>query len=87
MHHIFETWLCHKHAVASHRNMRGDEARKLCADAGSELQLVQVPTAHGKADLTAYRAAGKQARRKDSFHVHAHKSFTCLKPGFPDMRL
>lgn len=38
------------------RNMRGDEARKLCP----ELQIVQVPTAHGKADLTAYRAAGKE---------------------------
>lgn len=36
------------------RNMRGDEARKLCP----ELQLVQVPTAHGKADLTLYRDAG-----------------------------
>ena len=38
------------------RNMRGDEARKLCP----ELMQVQVPTAHGKADLTHYRAAGKQ---------------------------
>lgn len=38
--------------------MRGDEARKLCA----ELQIVQVPTAHGKADLTAYRAAGKEVQ-------------------------
>lgn len=41
-----------------HRNMRGDEARKLCP----ELQIVQVPTANGKADLTAYRAAGKEVR-------------------------
>lgn len=38
------------------RNLRGDEARKLCPN----LQIVQVPTAHGKADLTAYRAAGKE---------------------------
>jgi hypothetical protein len=38
--------------------MRGDEARKLCP----ELQIVQVPTANGKADLTAYRAAGKEVR-------------------------
>jgi len=36
--------------------MRGDEARKACP----ELNLVQVPVAHGKADLTLYRAAGKQ---------------------------
>jgi DNA polymerase eta len=40
--------------------MRGDEARKLCPD----LQIVQVPTANGKADLTAYRAAGKEVRTK-----------------------
>ena len=38
------------------RNMRGDEARKQCAG----LQLVQVPTANGKADLTLYRNHGKQ---------------------------
>ena len=37
--------------------MRGDQARKVCP----EVQLVQVPTAHGKADLTLYRDAGKQA--------------------------
>ena len=43
-----------------HRNMRGDEARKLCP----ELQIVQVPTANGKADLTAYRAAGKEVRMR-----------------------
>ena len=38
------------------RNQRGAEARNLCP----ELQLVQVPTAHGKADLTLYRTAGKR---------------------------
>ncbi|DBA85636.1 TPA: hypothetical protein ACH3X1_005212 [Trebouxia sp. C0004] len=38
------------------RGMRGDQARKVCP----EVQLVQVPTAHGKADLTLYRDAGKQ---------------------------
>ncbi|KFM23101.1 DNA polymerase eta [Auxenochlorella protothecoides] len=38
------------------RNMRGDEACALCPD----LILVQVPTAHGKADLTLYRAAGRR---------------------------
>ena len=40
--------------------MRGDEARKLCAKDGVELQLVQVPTSHGKADLTLYRQNSKQ---------------------------
>lgn len=35
------------------RNMRGDQARSLCPD----LQLVQVPTHLGKADLTIYREA------------------------------
>lgn len=40
--------------------MRGDQARKACP----ELQLVQVPTAHGKADLTLYRDAGKQVSKK-----------------------
>ena len=43
-----------------HRGMRGDEARKLCAKDGVELQLVQVPTSHGKADLTLYRQNSKQ---------------------------
>lgn len=38
------------------RNHSGLEARKLCPD----IQLVQVPTAHGKADLTIYRQAGKR---------------------------
>ncbi|GAB4815654.1 hypothetical protein N2152v2_002700 [Parachlorella kessleri] len=43
-------------AAGVKRNMRGDAARALCPD----LQLVQVPTAHGKADLTLYRDAGKR---------------------------
>ena len=38
------------------RAMRGKEARKKCP----ELQLVQVPLTHGKAELGPYRAAGKQ---------------------------
>lgn len=42
--------------VRMHRGMRGDDARKVCPD----LNLVQVPVAHGKADLTLYRASGKQ---------------------------
>lgn len=36
------------------RNMRGGEARQLCPN----LQLVQVPTSNGKADLTSYRRNG-----------------------------
>ena len=40
--------------------MRGKEARKLCPD----LQLVQVPTAHGKADLTLYRDSSKQVSQR-----------------------
>lgn len=35
------------------RNMRGAEAKKVCPD----IVLVQVPTCHGKADLTIYRDA------------------------------
>lgn len=42
--------------------MRGDQARKVCP----EVQLVQVPTAHGKADLTLYRDAGKQVGASQS---------------------
>ncbi|KAG6551273.1 hypothetical protein Mapa_007200 [Marchantia paleacea] len=38
------------------RIMRGDDARKLCPD----INLVQVPVAHGKADLTIYRDAGTE---------------------------
>ena len=36
------------------RSMRGDEARRTCP----ELQLVQVPTANGKADIAIYRGDG-----------------------------
>ncbi|KAI5072525.1 hypothetical protein GOP47_0012631 [Adiantum capillus-veneris] len=38
------------------RNMRGDEAKKVCPD----IELIQVPVAHGKADLTQYRDAGSE---------------------------
>ncbi|KAL6567173.1 hypothetical protein OROGR_000841 [Orobanche gracilis] len=38
------------------RSMRGDEAKKLCPD----IQLVQVPVARGKADLSVYRNAGSE---------------------------
>lgn len=43
-------------AAGVKRNMRGDEARRACPD----IQLVQVPTAHGKADLTLYRGEGER---------------------------
>jgi len=39
--------------------MNASEARKLCPD----LKVVQVPVAHGKADLTIYRDAGAQVGR------------------------
>ncbi|WCJ33302.1 DNA polymerase eta [Euphorbia peplus] len=38
------------------RSMRGDEAKKVCP----LIQLVQVPVARGKADLTTYRNAGSE---------------------------
>lgn len=36
--------------------MRGDEAKKVCP----QIQLIQVPVAHGKADLKTYRDAGSE---------------------------
>ena len=47
------------------RGMRGDEARR----AHAEVQLVQVPVKHGKADLTLYRAAGKEVPSVHSVHA------------------
>ncbi|XP_056693941.1 DNA polymerase eta isoform X3 [Spinacia oleracea] len=38
------------------RSMRGDEAKSVCP----EIQLVQVPVARGKADLSIYRDAGSE---------------------------
>lgn len=38
------------------RFMRGSEAKKVCP----ELQLIQVPVAHGKADINIYRLAGER---------------------------
>ncbi|XP_022006938.1 DNA polymerase eta isoform X2 [Helianthus annuus] len=38
------------------RSMRGNEAKKVCP----QIQLVQVPMARGKADLTIYRNAGSE---------------------------
>lgn len=48
------------------RNMRGDEARKHCA----ELQLIQVPTSHGKADLTIYRNSGSKVHLPSLSTLH-----------------
>lgn len=38
------------------RNMMAQQAKKTCP----QLNIVQVPTAHGKADLTIYRESGAQ---------------------------
>lgn len=38
------------------RHMRGEQAQQACPD----LRLVRVPVAHGKADLSRYRDAGKE---------------------------
>ncbi|CAK9169873.1 unnamed protein product [Ilex paraguariensis] len=38
------------------RSMRGDEAKQVCP----QIQLVQVPVARGKADLSIYRNAGSE---------------------------
>ena len=48
--------VCASGCLPSRRGMRGKEAVKKCP----ELQLVQVPVTHGKAELGPYRAAGKQ---------------------------
>jgi DNA polymerase eta len=52
------------------RIMRGQEARRLCP----ALQLIQVPTSNGKADLTIYRRHGQRvldilARKHDGIGV------------------
>ena len=44
------------HLLFLHSSMRGDEAQKACPD----IELVQVPVARGKADLTLYREAGSE---------------------------
>ena len=36
--------------------MRGDDAKKVCPD----IELVQVPMAHGHADVSIYRDAGTE---------------------------
>lgn len=41
------------------RSMRGDEAKEVCP----QIQLVQVPVARGKADLTIYRNAGSEVHK------------------------
>lgn len=60
--------------VGVKRGMRGKEARALCPS----LQLVQVPTLNGKADLTMYRRHGQEvlnvlAEADHSCGVHTSK--------------
>lgn len=38
--------------------MRGDDAKKVCPD----IELVQVPMAHGHANVSIYRDAGTEVR-------------------------
>ena len=66
-------------AAGVKRNMRGGEAKRLWP----ALQLVQVPTSNGKADLTNYRRCGQQvlnvlARPVDG--VGALHAATCAPP-------
>ncbi len=44
------------------RNMRGDDAKKVCPD----IELVQVPMAHGHAYLAPYRDAGSEVKGQKS---------------------
>jgi nucleotidyltransferase/DNA polymerase involved in DNA repair len=53
-------------ALGVTRSMRGLEAKEKCSD----IFLVQVPTNHGKADLTIYRDAGAKV-------VNVLKTFNC----------
>lgn len=55
--------------------MRGDEARRVCPD----IELIQVPVAHGKADLTQYRDAGTEVSSLDLFNG-LRNLMTDLKP-------
>lgn len=58
--------------------MRGVDAKAACP----ELQIVQVPTAHGKADLTYYRSAGKKVTymcRVDMFRPTVVVSNPCYQ--------
>lgn len=41
------------------RSMRGDEAKNVCP----QIQLVRVPVARGKADLSIYRNAGSEVEK------------------------
>lgn len=42
--------------VMAFRSMRGAESKEVCP----QIQLVQVPVARGKADLSTYRNAGSE---------------------------
>jgi DNA polymerase eta len=56
--------------------MRGGEAKALCPN----LQLVQVPTSHGKADLTLYRNHG-QAVLEILAEADGEHGMAGLRPG------
>jgi hypothetical protein len=42
------------------RGMKGEEARKKCAEQGHDLALIQVPVRYNKADMKIYRDAGAE---------------------------
>lgn len=56
------------------RNMRGNDARLACP----ELHIVQVPTEHGKADLSFYRSEGKKVHYSPTVTT----SFECFRVSF-----
>ena len=62
--------------VGVKRGMRGGEARKLCP----ALQLVQVPTLNGKADLTLYRKHGQDVLNILAEPDHAAGALSLLVP-------
>lgn len=46
-------------------SMRGDEAKEVCP----QIELVQVPVARGKADLSSYRNAGSEVSVVEMFSL------------------
>ncbi|XP_028097354.1 DNA polymerase eta-like [Camellia sinensis] len=50
------SWTGERYYVGFLSSMRGDEAKQVCP----QIQLVQVPIARGKADLSIYRNAGSE---------------------------
>jgi DNA polymerase eta len=43
--------------------MKGEEAKKMCAEQGHDLALIQVPVRHNKNDMKIYRDAGAEVVR------------------------